>query len=134
VFNGTKKPHHGGPCHQTIADALAVTLEEAALLSADSKKPFPPATHHGGAATVVPPTLSKRDAAERRLNAVREVCDKLVAAGVSPTGTDVKAHLAAMGIHPALATVLADMRKVGCPSRQTHRQKPSEALRRLFPR
>jgi len=133
VFNGMKKPKHGGPCHQTIADALAVTLEEAALLSADSKKPFPPATCHGGAAVGVP-TLSKRAAAERRLNAVREVCEKLAAGGVSPTGTDVRAHLAAMGLHPALATVLADMRKVGCPSRQTHRQKPTEATRRLFPR
>ncbi len=133
VFNGTKKPHHGGPCHQTIADALAVTLEEAGLLSADSKKPFPPATCYGGAVDVVP-TLAKREAAARRLEAVREVCDKLGAAGVSPTGTDVKAHLAAMGLYPALATVLADMRKLGCPSRQTHRQKPTEATRRLFPR
>jgi hypothetical protein len=133
VFNGMKKPKHGGPCHQTIADALAVTLAEAALLSADSKKPFPPATCHGGAAVSVP-TLSKRAAAERRLNAVREVCEKLAAGGVSPTGTDVRAHLAAMGLHPALATVLADMRKVGCPSRQCHREKPTEATRRLFPR
>jgi hypothetical protein len=133
VFNGTKKPKNGGPCHQTIADALAVTLEEAALLSADAKKPFPPATCYGGAAVTMP-TLSKRAAAERRLNAVREVCGTLTAAGVSPTGTDVRAHLAAMGLHPALATVLADMRKVGCPSRQSHREKPTEATRRLFPR
>jgi hypothetical protein len=134
VFSSMKKPHHGGPCHQTIADALAVTLEEAALLSADSKKPFPPATCHGGAAAVTVPTLSKSDAAARRLAAVREVCDKLTAERMKPTGTDVKAHLAAIGIHAALATVLADMRKVGCPSRQTHRQKPTEATRRLFPR
>ena len=134
VFSGMKKPHHGGPCHQTIADALAVTLAEAALLSADSKKPFPPATCHGGAAAVTVPTLSKADAAARRLAAVREVCDKLTAERMKPTGTDVKAHLAAMGLHPALATVLADMRKLGCPSRQTHRQKPTEATRRLFPR
>jgi len=134
VFSSMKKPHHGGPCHQTIADALAVTLEEAALLSADSKKPFPPATCHGGAAAVTVPTLSKADAAARRLAAVREVCDKLTAERMKPTGTDVKAHLAAMGLHPALATVLADMRKLGCPSRQTHRQKPTEATRRLFPR
>ena len=80
------------------------------------------------------PTLTKRDAAARRLAAVREVCSNLAAAGLSPTGTDVRAHLAAIGIHPALATVLADMRKVGLPSRQTHRQKPTEATRRLFPR
>lgn len=133
VFNGTKKPHHGGPCHQTIADALAVTPEEAGLLSADSKKPFPPATCYGGAAVSVP-TLAKRDAAARRLAVVREVCDKLTAAGTVPTGTEVRAHLAAVGLHPALATVLADMRKVGCPSRQTHRQKPTESARRLFPR
>ena len=134
VFNGMKKPHHGGPCHQTIADALAVTPDEAALLSADVKKPFPPATCHGGAASVALPTLSKRDAAERRVAAVREVCDKLTADGVVPTGTEVRAHLAAQGLHPALATVLADMRRIGCPSRQTHRQKPTEAARRLFPR
>lgn len=134
VFNGTKKPHKGGPCHQTIADALAVTPDEAALLSADSKKPFPPATCHGGAALVNVPTLSKRAAAERRLNAVREVCEKMAAAGLSPTGTDVRAHLAAIGLHPALATVLADMKKIGCPSRQTHREKPTEVTRRLFPR
>jgi len=134
VFNGTKKPKHGGPCHQTIADALHVTPDEASLLSADSKKPFPPATSYGGAAAVIVPTLSKRAAAERRLAAVREVCDRLTAAGVSPTGTDVRAHLAAIGLHPALATVLADMRKVGCPSRQCHREKPTEATRRLFPR
>jgi len=134
VFSGMKKPHHGGPCHQTIADALAVTLDEAGLLSADTKKPFPPATCHGGAAAVTVPTLAKRDAAARRLAAVREVCDKLTADGFQPTGTDVRAHLAADGLHPALATVLADMLKVGCPSRQTHRQKPTEATRRLFPR
>lgn len=134
VFNGTKKPKHGGPNHQTIADALHVTPDEAALLSADSKKPFPPATSYGGAALVAVPTLSKRAAAERRLAAVREVCDKLTAAGVQPTGTDVKAHLAAMGLHAALATVLKAMRHVGCPSRQTHREKHTEATRRLFPR
>ena len=133
VLKGTKKPHHGGPCHQTIADALAVTLEEAALLSADSKKPFPPATCHGGAAAVTAPTLSKRDAAARRVAAVREVCDTLTGNGIAPTGTDVRAHLAAMGLHPALATVLADMRRIGCPSRQTH-QKHTDAARRLFPR
>lgn len=134
VLKGTKKPRHGGPCHQTIADALAVTLEEAALLSADSKKPFPPATCHGGAAAVTTPTLSKRDAAARRVAAVREVCDKLTGNGIAPTGTDVRAHLAAMGLHPALATVLADMRRIGCPSRQTHREKHTDAARRLFPR
>lgn len=134
VLNGTKKPHHGGPCHQTIADALAVTLEEAALLSADTKKPFPPATCHGGAAAVTQPTLSKRDAAARRMAAVREVCNRLASEGIVPTGTDVRAHLAAVGLHPALATVLADMRKIGCPSRQSHREKPTEAVRRLFPR
>lgn len=134
VFSGMKKPHSGGPCNQTIADALAVTLEEAALLSADAKKPFPPATCYGGAASVNVPTLSKREAAERRTAAVREVCEKLTAAGTVPTGTDVRSHLAAMGLHPALATVLLDMRKVGFPSRQTHRQKPTEATRRLFPR
>lgn len=133
VFNSMKKPHHGGPCHQTIADALAVTPDEAALLSADSKKPFPPATCHGGPAVVVP-TLAKRDAAERRLSAVRDVCDKLTAAGNQPSGTEVRGHLAAMGLHPALATVLADMRRIGCPSRQTHRRRPTEATRRLFPR
>jgi hypothetical protein len=134
VFNGTKKPHHGGPAHQTIADALAVTLDEAALLSANAKKPFPPATCHGGAAVVEVPTLTKRAAAARRLEAVRVVCDRLTGAGASPTGTQVREHLAAMGLHPALATVLADMRRLGCPSRQTHRQKPTEATRRLFPR
>lgn len=134
VFNGMKKPKHGGPNHQTIADALHVTPDEAALLSADSKKPFPPATSYGGAALVNVPTLSKRAAAERRLAAVREVCDKLTAAGVQPTGTEVKAHLAAVGLPAALATVLKAMRLVGCPSRQTHRQKPTEATRRLFPR
>ena len=133
VMRGTKKPYAGGPCHQTIADALAVTPQEAALLSANRKKPFPHATCHGVAVDVLP-TLTKRDAAARRLAAVREVCSKLAAAGLSPTGTDVRAHLAAIGIHPALATVLADMRKVGLPSRQTHRQKPTEATRRLFPR
>jgi hypothetical protein len=134
VFNGTKKPKHGGPCHQTIADALHVTPDEAGLLSADVKKPFPPATTYGGAALVAVPTVSKRAAAERRLDAVREVCDRLTAAGVQPTGTEVKAHLAAIGLHAALATVLKAMRAVGCPSRQTHRQKPTEATRRLFPR
>jgi hypothetical protein len=133
VFKSMKKPKYGGPAHQTVADALAVTTEEASLLSADSKKPFPPATVYGGAAAVVP-TLSKREAAERRLNAVKEVCDKLTDAGRLPTGTEVRAHLAAMGLHPALATVLEDMRKVGCPSRQCHRPKPTEATRRLFPR
>lgn len=134
VFRGTKKPHAGGPCHQTIADALAVTPEEAALLSADRKKPFPPATCYGGAAAVTVPRLAKRDAAARRVAAVREVCERLAAAGTVPTGTELRAHLAAMGLHPALATVLSDMKKVGCPSRQTHRQKPTEATRRLFPR
>lgn len=134
VFKGTKKPHHGGPCHQTIADALAVTPEEAALLSADSKKPFPPSTRFGGASAVTVPALSKRDASERRLKAIREICDTLTADGTVPTGTDVRAHLAAIGLYPALATVLADMRKIGCPSRQTHREKPTEAVRRLFPR
>lgn len=134
VFRGTKKPHHGGPHHQTVADALAVTRDEAALLSADTKKPFPPSTAHGGMASVATPTLSRRESAARRLAAVRDVCDTLMAAGTVPTGTDVRAHLAAIGIHAALATVLADMRRVGCPSRQTHRQKPTEATRRLFPR
>lgn len=132
VFRSMRKPHHGGPCHQTIADALAVSPDEAALLSADRRKPFPPAACHG-----IPqpaPALSRREAAERRVDAVRRVCATITDAGSVPSGTDVRAHLAAVGLHPSLATVLADMRAIGCPSRLCHKPKPTSQVKRLFPR
>lgn len=131
-FRSMRKPHHGGPAHQTIADALAVTPDEAALLSADRKKPFPPATSHG--IPVPAPALSRRDAAARRVEAVRAVCATITDDGSIPTGTAVRAHLAAVGLHPSLATVLADMRAIGCPSRLTHKPKPTMQTRRMFPR
>lgn len=124
VYRSMKAPRHGGPNHQTIADALDVSPEEAALLSADRKKPFPAASRFQLVPLPPVPTLSRTERTEKRREAVRRVVESITGNGIVPLGTDVQAQLKAEGIEAALATVLADMRAVGCPSRQAHRERP----------
>lgn len=123
VYRGMARPRHGGPQHQTIADALDVSPEEAAILSADRKKPFPAASRHQLVVVPPVPVLPRGERTDRRRDSVRRIVDSLTANGITPRGTDVQAHLKAEGLEAALATVLADMRAVGCPSRQSHRAK-----------
>lgn len=126
VYQGMKKPRRGGAHHQTVADALDVSPDEAALLSADRRKPFPPASRHCVLVLPAPPALGKGEATERRREAVRRIVDRLASQGVEPDGPTVQAHLLAEGLTAARATVLADMRHVGCPSRRAHRSQPDE--------
>jgi hypothetical protein len=44
TYRSCAKPHTGGPNHQTVSDALDVTVEEAGILSADRRHTFPPAS------------------------------------------------------------------------------------------
>ena len=127
VYRGMSRPRHGGPQHQTIADALDVSPEEAAILSADRKKPFPAASRHQLVVVPPAPVLPRGERTDRRRDAVRRIVDSITAKGVTPLGTDVQAHLKAEGLEAALATVLADMRAIGCPSRQSHRAKAQPA-------
>lgn len=124
IYRSMKPPRHGGPNHQTIADALDVSVEEAAILSADRKKPFPPASRHQLVAIPAPAPLSRAERTERRRDSVRRIVDAITAKGIIPTGAEVQAQLQAEGLPTALATVLNDMVAVGCPSRQAHKSKP----------
>jgi hypothetical protein len=127
VYRGMARPRHGGPQHQTIADALDVSPEEAAILSADRKKPFPASSRHQLVVVPPAPALPRAERTDKRREAVRRIVEVITAKGMIPLGTDVQAHLKAEGLEAALATVLADMRAIGCPSRQSHRAKAQPA-------
>lgn len=133
TYRSCAKPHTGGPNHQTVADALDVTVEESAILSADRRHTFPPASRFRVGELPPLPKLSRKDATERRRQEVRRICERLTAAGHQPTGPDVEAHLLAAGIPASRKSVLADMAYVGCPSTLAHRSKPEpEAQPTLF--
>jgi len=73
------------------------------------------------------PALPLAERTDKRREAVRRIVEVITAKGMIPLGTDVQAHLKAEGLEAALATVLADMRAIGCPSRQSHRAKAQPA-------
>jgi hypothetical protein len=128
IFASMKPPRRGGPHNQTLADALNVTPDEAALLSADRKKLFPPAAKYVTTAVLHEPAkLTRDEATARRREAVKRICDAITAAGLTPDGPDVQAQLLSVGLTAARATVLADMKYVGCPSGRTHRSRPAAA-------
>lgn len=131
-YRSVKRIPSGGPRHQTVADALNVTVEEAAFLSADtSKQHFPPAQRFSGTYLPPPKPLSPAEQTARRRKAVRRICEHLVERGFRPKGVDVQQHLEAEGLGAALATVLSDMRFIGCPSAQSHRENPTVEPPRL---
>lgn len=133
TYRSCDKPHTGGPNHQTVSDSLDVTVEEAAILSADRRHPFPPASRFRVGELPPLPKLSRKEATERRREEVRRICDTLTAAGHQPTGPDVESHLLAAGIPASRKSVLADMAYVGCPSPLAHRSRPEpEAQPTLF--
>ena len=133
TYRSCAKPHTGGPNHQTVADALEVTVDESAILSADRRHQFPPASRYRLGELPALPRVSRKEATVRRQEEVRRICDRLTAAGHQPTGPDVEAHLLAAGIPASRKSVLADMAYVGCPSPLAHRQKPdAEAQPTLF--
>jgi hypothetical protein len=133
AFRATKSPKGGGPNHQTIADALDVSPEESALLSANPKWPFPAASRYQLVRLPAPQPLGRADRTSRRRDAVRRILDATTATGLVPTGVEVQAHLKAEGVEAALATVLADMQAVGCPSRQAHRPKVAPTVQAQLP-
>lgn len=120
VFFSLKKLRGHGVNHQTVADALDVSPEEAALLSAGRKKAFPPALRHRIFVLPEPPSLPQAVATQRRRDAVKKICDNLAASGTAPDGPVVEGFLLCQGITASRATVLADMRAIGCPSRRSH--------------
>jgi hypothetical protein len=124
AYRSCPKPHTGGPNHQTVADALDVTVEEAGVLSADKRHLFPPALKYRMSELPALPKVSRKEATERRREEVRGICERLTAAGHQPTGPDVEAHLLAAGIPASRKSVLADMAHIGCPSTLAHREKP----------
>jgi hypothetical protein len=133
TYRSCAKPHTGGPNHQTVSDALDVTVEEAGILSADRRHTFPPASRFRVGEIPPLPKLNRKEATERRRYEVRQICDRLAAAGHQPTGPVVEAHLLAAGIPASRKSVLADMAYVGCPSPLAHRSKPEgEAQATLF--
>ena len=127
TYRSCAKPHTGGPNHQTVADALDVTVDESAVLSADKRHLFPPASKYRLGELPALPKLNRKEATERRREEVRRICDRLTAAGHQPTGPDVEAHLLAAGIPASRKSVLSDMAYVGCPSPLAHRSKPEPA-------
>lgn len=113
--------------NQTIADSLSVTPDEASILSAGRRYPFPPALSHGG----LVPKLSKAEETAKRRQAVERIVGSLKAQGYAPSGTDIRAHLLAEGMEATLKTVLKDMEAVGSPSSKAHRRATSQGT--LFP-
>ena len=116
--------HIGTLRNQTVADALRVTPDEAAILSANCRNPFPAASSHPAL-----PTLSKAEATKRRRVAVERICGGLRASGIVPNGTYLRAVLAAEGLEATLKTVLKDMAAVGYPSPMAHQKKRAENQR-----
>lgn len=102
--------------NQTVADALMVTPDEAAILSANHRQPFPPAMIHGG------PLLKqgKAESTAARRQAVERIVCHLKAQGIQPNGATVRSHLLAEGLDAALRTVLKDMEAIGHPSSLAH--------------
>ena len=108
---------NGGASHQTIADALDVTPNEAALLSVHRRMPFPCASRFGNA--LPPPKLSAAARTSQRRQAIKAICER---AGEPITGALVQQHLDAIGLGAAPATILRDMKQLGYASAQTHQK------------
>jgi len=108
---------NGGASHQTIADALDVTPDEAALLSVHRRMPFPCASRFGNALS--PPKLSAAARTSQRRHAIKAICER---AGEPITGALVQQHLDAIGLGAAPATILRDMKQLGYASAQTHQK------------
>ena len=119
-WRSLERQKNGGASHQTIADALDVTPNEAALLSVHrSRMPFPCASRFGEAL----PASAKLSAAARssqRRHAIKGICE---AAGVPITGALVQQHLEAIGLGAAPATILRDMKQLGYASALTHHKR-----------
>ena len=109
---------NGGASHQTIADALDVSPDEAALLSEHRRMPFPFASRFGNA--LPPAKLSAALRSSNRRHAIKAICER---AGEPITGVLVQQHLEAIGLRAALATVLRDMQRLGYASAQTHQKR-----------
>jgi len=112
---GSRSGRRGHVQNQTVADALSVTPDEAALLSRP-RQPFPAAAIHGGAA----PRAGRAETAATRQQAVERIVCHLKASGISPNGAMVREHLIREGLEASLRTVLKDMDAVGHPSARKH--------------
>lgn len=108
---------NGGVSHQTIADALNVSPDEAALLSVHRRMLFPFASRFGGA--LPPAKLSAAARSYHRRKAIKGICET---AGVPITGALVQQHLEAIGLGAAPATVLRDMKELGYASALAHKK------------
>ena len=121
----------GHPRNQTMADALGVTPEEAAILSSVGdgrhREPFPPASIH-------PQAERLNSRGETRQN--REMAGRLVEEagreGVRMSGADLQRALAEKGINVTRKTANAYLRGCGSPSRLARLKADPDANGRLF--
>jgi hypothetical protein len=124
VRRGSRSGRRGHVRNQTVADALLVTPDEAALLSR-RRQPFPAAAMHGGSA----PRVGRAETAATRQQAVERIVCHLKANGISPNGAMVREHLIREGLEASLRTVLKDMDAVGYPSALKHHREGDENAR-----
>jgi hypothetical protein len=121
VFRNLKRIRGRGATLQPVADALNVSPEEAAVLSADRKKPFPPASRYRIAVLPEPEAVPRAVSIARRRETVKWICDRIKADGRVPDGAEVEAVLLSQGMSAARTTVLSDMKAIGHPSGRSHR-------------
>jgi hypothetical protein len=121
----------GGISNQSISDSLAVTTDEASILSGprEGLTPWPPASGQ----EVKEAMGSLKENLHRRRECVLRVCEKMRAEGISPTAPEVVNHLAAEGWETNKVTVLRDMKVLGFQSRKGWSRSP-DSQSRLFPR
>lgn len=104
---------NGGPSNQTVADALNVTPDEAAMLSRE-KSVFPPARSHQGILPLTIEKASQRDRRKHRQAAIRKLHKLQIEHNRKPPSACLmKDLLEGQGVQATVKTVIKDMREMG---------------------
>jgi hypothetical protein len=121
----------GHPRNQRLADDLAVTPEEAAVLSvvggSRKREPFPAAAIH-------PPVerLTRLLETKRNRHVAQMLVEEAAAKGVRMSGTDLQRAMADGGISVSRKTANGYLRDCGCPSRLARPKPAPDSNGRLF--
>jgi hypothetical protein len=103
---------NGGPSNQTVADALGVTPDEAALLSRQNSQ-FPPAMNHQGVLPIHLEKASQKQKREHRRELIMRLYQlQMTAKGKPPNGSLMRELLMAEGVTVTHRTVGKDMREL----------------------
>lgn len=114
------------PSNQTIADALNVTPDEAAILnSIPTRTPFPPARIHQGILPLNLKKATRQQRQEQRRSRIQELWDIQVGGGYgAPSATHMKELLDGEGIDGTVKTIMSDLRAMGLVEERTPPAEP----------